>query len=78
MIMIVKLMMKLSMWRKSTGMEMAISDTVSVSRTIRKGIYFIDLLLIQSIGTTERNRDEELIKLLQTDTNDEKDMTKLW
>lgn len=29
-------------------------------------------------GTTERNRDEEIIKLLQADTNNDADWTKLW
>jgi hypothetical protein len=29
-------------------------------------------------GTTTRNRDEELIQLLQSDVNDDKDETKLW
>jgi len=29
-------------------------------------------------GTTERNRDEEIIKLLQADSNNDSDWTKLW
>lgn len=38
----------------------------------------LDILFIPSIGTTERNRDEEIIKLLQADSNNDSDWTKLW
>lgn len=38
----------------------------------------LDILFIPPIGTTERNRDEEIIKLLQADTNNDSDWTKLW
>lgn len=35
-------------------------------------------MFVQPPGTSDRNRDDELIQLLQADTNDETDPEKLW
>ena len=35
-------------------------------------------LLFAFIGNSDRNRDDEILNILKTDTNDEEDPTKLW
>jgi hypothetical protein len=35
-------------------------------------------LSVPFVGKTDRNRDEEIIRVLQADTHDESDPTKLW
>lgn len=61
--------------RRFIGIMMETYDMVSSENVnnVKIGYFFFP-----SIGTTERNRDEEIIKLLQADSNNDSDWTKLW
>ncbi len=76
--MLILTMMTFLMFKKSIGMQMEICDTVcgfNVTSVLKKYYYRCSVL---PIGTTQRNRDDEILKLLQADTNDDTDQAKVW
>lgn len=63
-----------TIFERFIGIAMEICDMV---------ISWMFILLPSSLifllaGTTDKNRDNEIIKLIQADNNDDSDMTKLW
>ena len=60
--------------RRYTGIGMATFDMVSTSMTHEEEY----LICLYYVGLSARNRDDEIIRILLTDSINQDDATKLW